>query len=162
VSGVEIQTVRGISSLCYNLIVQKIFVSLEWKDMNRNDLLKQARIAADELLKEKGYISFIDVFMKLGYLDKKDYESWRMKKIPYLEKAIKINQAKISLIMKDIKNNSLNGNLKFSWTAYNSWGKGKKVRLIFSKSGNENIEKLYATHFLKKTETLKNKKLDTV
>jgi hypothetical protein len=115
-----------------------------------NDLLKQARIAADELLKEKGYISFIDVFMKLGYLDKKDYESWRMKKTPYLEKSIKINLAKINLIMKDIRKNSLNGNLKFSWTAYNSWSKGEKVRLRFSKSGNENIEKLYATHFLKK------------
>ena len=36
--------------------------------MNRYDLLKQARITADDLLKEKGYISFIDIFMKLGYL----------------------------------------------------------------------------------------------
>ena len=117
--------------------------------MNRTDLLKKAKIAADELLKEKGYIAFIDVFMKLGYLDHKDYENWRMKRIPYLERVIKINLSKINLIMKEIRKNSMRGNLKLSWTAYNSWGKGKKTRLRFSKSGKENIEKVYATHFVK-------------
>lgn len=102
-----------------------------------------------ELLREKGYICFVDVFIKFGFLDFKDYELWRFKKIPYLEKAIKVNLRKINYVMKVIQRNSMNGNLKQSWTAYNSWGTGTKINLRFSKSGEANIEKLYATHFLK-------------
>jgi hypothetical protein len=101
------------------------------------------------LLREKGYISYVDVFMKLGYLHPKDYENWRRKRVPYLEKVIKVNLGSINFVMKAIRKNSLNGKLKPSWTAYKSWGKGRKIDLRFSKSGDENVEKLYATHFVK-------------
>ena len=103
-----------------------------------------------ELLKEKGYISFIDVFMRLGYLNPKDYEDWRMKRVPYLERVIKINLDKINFIMKTVRQNSLNGKLQPSWTDYKSFGKGRKIDLRFSKFGDPNVEKLYATHFVKK------------
>ena len=96
--------------------------------------------ATGPLLKEKGYISYVDVFMKLGYLDLKDYEDWRRKGIPYLEKVIKVNLARINFVMKAIRQNSLNGKLKPSWTSYKSWGKGRKIDLRFSKSGEGNIE----------------------
>jgi hypothetical protein len=62
-------------------------------------------------LKEKGYISFVDVFMKLGYLDPKEHENWRMKRAPYLERVIKVNLGKINFIMKTVRRNCLNGNL---------------------------------------------------
>ncbi len=120
--------------------------------MNRKDLHKKLSNVTNELIREKGYISFVDVFIKLGYLDVKDYELWRMKKIPYLEKVIKINLGKINFIMKSIRKNSINGKLKQSWTGYKSWGKGNKIFLRFSKSGEENIEKLYATQFVKQKE----------
>lgn len=117
--------------------------------MNRKDLHKKLSAVTGELIREKGYICFVDVFMKLGYLDVKDYELWRMGKIPYLEKAIKVNLMRINFIMKSVQKNSINGKLKPSWTGYKSWGKNKKEFLRFSKSGEENIEKLYATHFVK-------------
>ena len=120
--------------------------------MNRKELHKKLSTVTTELTREKGYISFVDVFMKLGYLDTKDYELWRMKKIPYLEKVIKVNLGKINFIMKSVPKNSLNGKLKPSWTGYKSWGKGNKIFLRFSKSGEENIERLYATHFVKQAE----------
>ena len=116
--------------------------------MSRKELHKKAMLVTGPLLKEKGYISYVDVFMKLGYLDSKDYENWRRKRIPYLEKVIKVNLNKIKFIMKAIRRNSLNGKLKPSWTAYKSWGKGRKIDLRFSKSGNEYVEKLYSTHFV--------------
>jgi hypothetical protein len=37
---------------------------------------------------------------------------------------------------------------KWLKTVYNSWGKGPKVRLQFSKSGNKQIEESYATHYV--------------
>jgi hypothetical protein len=118
--------------------------------LNRKELQKRLGPVTSELLREKGYISFVDVFIKLEYLDLKDHDLWRMKKIPYLEKAIKLNPGKINFIMKTVRKNSLHGQLKFSWTGYKSWGKKKKVFLQFTKSGEKNIEKLYATHFVAK------------
>ena len=116
--------------------------------MNRTDLLKKLSPVTSELLTEKGYIAFTDVFVKLGYLDPKDLERWRLKQVPYLEKVIKVNLGTISFIMKSVRKNCLNGNLRESWTCYRSWGKGAKISLRFSKSDNEHIEKVYATHFL--------------
>ena len=123
--------------------------------MNRKQLHAKLGEVTSALLKEKGYISFVDVFIKLGYLDPKDYENWRMKRIPYLEKVIKVNLGKINFIMKSVRSNSINGNLSPSWTGYKSWGKGKKVWLRFSKTGEENIEKSYATHFIKSRKSKK-------
>ena len=101
------------------------------------------------LLKEKGYISLVDVFVGLGYLTEKDIQAWRMKRILYLEKCIKVNLGRISFIAKTVRCNCINGKLKESYTSYKSWGKGPKVTLQFSKSGQPNIEKAYATHFIK-------------
>ena len=119
--------------------------------LNRKQIQTNLSTVTSELLKEKGYISFVDVFMKLGYLDPKEYEDWRMKRVPYLERVIKINPGKINFIMKTVRRNSLNGNLSPSWTGYKSWGKGKKIELRFSRTGDPNIEKTYATHFVKKS-----------
>ena len=101
------------------------------------------------LLKEKGYISMIDVFVGLGYLTEKDIEAWRMKHVPYLEKYIKVNLGRASFIVKTVRSNCINGKLKASYTGYKSWGKGPKVALRFSKTGQPNIEEEYATHFIK-------------
>lgn len=119
--------------------------------LNRKQLQSKLSTVTSELLKEKGYISFVDVFMRLGYLDPKDYEDWRMKRVPYLERVIKINLSKVNFIMKTVRRNSLNGNLNPSWTCYKSWGKGATIDLRFSETGELNIEKEYATHFVKKS-----------
>ena len=119
--------------------------------LNRKQLQSKLSTVTSELLKEKGYISFVDVFMKLGYLDPKDYENWRMKRIPFLERVIKINLGQINFIMKTVRRNCTNGNLNPSWTGYKSWGKGNKINLRFSKTGEPNIEKAYATHFVQKS-----------
>ena len=71
--------------------------------LNRKQLQSKLSTVTSELLKEKGYISFVDVFMMLGYLDPKDYENWRMKRVPYLERVIKVNLGKINFIMKTVR-----------------------------------------------------------
>ena len=65
--------------------------------MNRRDLQKKLSPITSGLLREMGYISLIDVFIGLGYLTKKDVESWRMKRIPYLEKSVKVGLSTRSL-----------------------------------------------------------------
>lgn len=91
----------------------------------------------------------VDVFVQLGYLTEKDVESWRLRKIPYLENSIAVNLAKVSFICKVVHSNCKNGNLKSSRTDYMSWGKGAKQRLRFSKTGRKEIEDAYSTHYLK-------------
>ena len=116
--------------------------------MKRQQLSSKISTVTSELLREKGYISFVDLLVKLGYLNPKDYENWRFKRVPYLERVIKVNLSTINFIVKTVRLNSLNENLKPSWTGYMSWGKGRRIPLRFSKSGDENIERAYATHFI--------------
>lgn len=115
--------------------------------MDRKEIEKRLGTITSDLLREKGYISFVDIFIKFGYLTQADYENWRTKKIPYLEKVIKPRLKEINFIMKTVRRNSLNGKLKPSWTAYKSWGKGRELDLQFTRSGDPYIEKVYATHF---------------
>ena len=116
---------------------------------NRRDLEKALSPITSELLKEKGYLCFVDIFMRLGCLSQTDYENWRMKRVPYLERVLKLNLSTVNFVMKTVRRNSLNGHLTPSMTVYKSWGKGKKVVLQFSKSGDPALETAYATHFVK-------------
>ena len=51
-------------------------------------------------------------------------------------------------IHKTIRQTANDLKLKSSLTVYLKYGKGEKMRLKFSKTGDDNIEKLYATHYL--------------
>ena len=124
--------------------------------MNNSDLKNKIKLVGKEIIEEKGYLSSIDVLLKLEYLSEKDYENWRFGKVEYLEKVCGVNLKKLSTINKTIKEISGQLNLKKSWTAYDKYGKGKKIRLRFSKSGNKQIEEAYATHYLN-IEKIKNK-----
>jgi len=129
--------------------------------MNNLKLQNKALQTTGPLCKEKGYISFVDLFIKLGYLELQDYEKWRRGQIPYLEKVINLNLKKISYLMKAVKANCEKGNLRASQTVYKSWGKGSKKTLRFSKSGTRNIEELYSTHFLMTKEKKQNPTIET-
>jgi hypothetical protein len=66
--------------------------------LNRREIEKRLSGITSNLLREKGYISFVDVFISMEKLSKEDYENWRFKKVPYLERVIKVNLAKINLL----------------------------------------------------------------
>jgi hypothetical protein len=124
--------------------------------MNHSDLRNKTKLAAIEIIEDKGYLCSIDVLLKLKYLSQKDYENWRFGKVEYLEKVCDVNLKKLTTINKTIQEISHQLGLKKSWTAYNKYGKGKKTRLRFCKSGNKQIEETYATHHLN-MEKIENK-----
>ncbi len=117
--------------------------------MNRGELEQRAIEAAARCLQTKGYISLVDVFIELGKLSRQDHERWRFRQIPYLEVVLQTNLARINAIIRAVQANSRRGNLRASWTAYMSWGKGKRQLLRFSKSGHPDLERVYATHYLR-------------
>lgn len=49
--------------------------------MNNLELEKKIRSIISEVTETKGYISSIDVIIKLGYLSLPNYENWRNGKI---------------------------------------------------------------------------------
>jgi hypothetical protein len=116
--------------------------------MNRQDLQKKVSTTIRSLVAKKGYCSFVDLFMGLGYLSPQKLEDWRRRRIFCLERAITVNLARINFIMKTTRRLCLSMGLEPRVTGYRSWGKGRKVSLRFSKSGNPHIEALYVTHFV--------------
>lgn len=119
--------------------------------MNDNELHDKVTAAMYTLIKDKGVAAPVDVLMAVGVLSKADYENWRRGRVDYLERVCKINLKKLSAINRAIRDYAGKHNLKPSWTDYRKWGKGENTRLRFSKSGDEQIERLYATHYISQT-----------
>ncbi len=120
--------------------------------LNRMDLVKQMNEASSQMLHEKGYISFVEILLRMGTLPKEEYEAWRFGRLPCLEQAVTVNLAKINYLLRAFHRNARKGGLRASKTAYASWGKSPKRPLRFSKSGDPNIEEAYSTHFLRPKE----------
>ena len=106
--------------------------------------------------KKRGYAAPVDVLMDIGVLPKQKYENWRNGRIDYLERVCTVNLHKLSFIMSQIRAYARKQGLKPSFCYYKQWGVKKKngqghkpvVPLRFSKSGNAEIEKNYATHYV--------------
>lgn len=102
-----------------------------------------------QLIWEKGYASPLDLFLKMEKVSPKLVEEWRLGRVPYLERVLHGNLGQFSFIMKEFRKTAREINLKESYTAYMSWGKGSKRPLRFSKSGNDQVERHYSTHYVK-------------
>ncbi len=115
--------------------------------MNSTDLSKKTRSVAAILLKERGYIAPVEVLVKMDVVSPIAYENWRMGRVPYLEKVTACGLGKLNTILKTLRALATEQELKPSLTVYKKWGKGKKIRLRFSKTGSPYMEEQYATHY---------------
>ena len=70
--------------------------------LNRNDLIKKMNEASSVVLREKGYISFVDVLIWMDKLGKEDYEAWRFRQVPCLERVIKVNLLRINVMRQTL------------------------------------------------------------
>lgn len=118
--------------------------------MSRKKIEQQVYQRATELIKEKGYVSPIDLLVKMEKLKPKQVEDWRLKKIPYLERVTVGNLSKLNYILKTLARFAREQRLKPSITVYKSWGKGPKRTLRFSKTDNPYMEKMYSTHYVRR------------
>jgi hypothetical protein len=74
----------------------------------------------------------------------------RVARIAYLERVIACNLSRVSRILRIVRLHAHDLDLKPSFTVYNRHGKGPKQRLRFSKTGDPNLEKAYATHHVRR------------
>lgn len=116
---------------------------------HKNDkYYKKVVKAFNEILKQESVVAPVEVFMQMGNLNKKDYENWRFGRVPYLEKVIEGNLSKINRQLRIIQLHAKDCGLKPSQSVYKKWGKGRKTKLQFSKSGNPSYEFAYSMHYV--------------
>lgn len=105
--------------------------------------------AVAEILEQGNVVTPIAVFSKMGLLSPKMVEDWRFGRVPYLEKVLPCNLCKASRILRILRLHTHNLNLKPSQTVYKQFGRGKKLTLRFSKTGDPNLEEAYSRHFIR-------------
>lgn len=133
--------------------------------MNDKALTGKVHNAMYQQCQRRGYAAPVDVLMDIGVLPKKKYEDWRYGRVSYLEGVCTVNLRRLSFVMHQMRVYAQKAGLKLSFCYYKQWGVKKKngqghkpvIPLRFSKSGDPEIEKRYATHFvdLKRTAQLK-------
>lgn len=124
--------------------------------MNEKELIGKVHSAVYHQCQRRGYAAPVDVLMEVGVLPKQKYEDWRFGRVDYLERVCTVNLRKLSFIMRQMRVCAQKSGLKSSFCYYKQWGVKKKngqghkpvVPLRFSKSGNPEIEKWYATYFV--------------
>lgn len=117
--------------------------------MNRQELEKKVRHCVNVLVREKGYASPLDLFLRMEKITPKLVEEWRFRRVPYLERVIQGGLGRLNVILEVFHRTAKEMNLKPSTTVYMSYGKGKKIPLQFSKSGHPYFERRYSTHYVK-------------
>ena len=117
--------------------------------MNRTEPINKAKAAADEVLRTKGYISAVEVLLTMGRLSKENYERWRFRQVPHLEKVLPGSLNEHAYLCRELRAYARDQlKLKPSRTAYVSWGKGKRQPLRFTKYGQPYLEELWSTHYI--------------
>jgi hypothetical protein len=105
--------------------------------------------AVAELLAKGNVVAPVDVLVSMGLMRPEHLAEWRRGQIAYLERVIACNLSRVSRILRILRFHAQDLNLKPSFTVYNRHGKGPKQRLRFSKTGDPNLEKAYATHLVR-------------
>ncbi len=124
--------------------------------MNDGELISKVRSSIYHQCQKRGYAAPVDVLMDIGALPKQKCEDWRLGRVSYLEAVCTVDLRKLSLIMNEMRVYARKNELKPSFCYYKQWavkkptGQGHKpvITLRFSKSGNPDIEKWYATHLV--------------
>ena len=113
--------------------------------------------AIAEILKTKTVVAPVEVLLQMERISKSQYEDWRFRRIPHLEKVFHGNLSKANRILRIIEYRARALDLQPSQTVYHKWGKGgKRITLRFSKSGHPHLEQAYSRHYVagKKSEQL--------
>src|ERR1700687_4313766 len=127
-----------------NVLLKKITVANYRQDPYYARIVK----AVEGLLREKGFVAPLELFIRMDLLSPESVENWRRVRIAYLERVIRCNLSKASRILGILRMLAHDLDLKPSLTVYKRWTKGSRPLLRFSKTGDHNIEAAYARHFV--------------
>ena len=90
----------------------------------------------------------VDVLVGMGMLDAQAVDRWLQGQVPYLEREICGNFAKLSRLLRILRFHAHDLNLVPSETVYISSKEAGRGRLRFSKTGGRGIERAYSRCFV--------------
>lgn len=115
----------------------------------RREQLEQRVIrAAESALEDQKYVSAVDIFLRIGWLNPEALRRWRQGGVRCLEEGVQANLRKISLAMAIFRHWAFRQGLKLSETSYLKRTKGPREELRFSKSDRPELERAYRTHYI--------------
>jgi hypothetical protein len=103
--------------------------------------------AVGKILARSDVVTPPDIFIEMGNLTKKNYESWCKGQVPYLERVFEGSLSKANRILRIIGFHVHDLNMVSRQAVYHQWGKEKNRILRFSKSGDPTVEKAYSWHY---------------
>jgi hypothetical protein len=110
---------------------------------NRQPLEDRVLKAAEMVMREQDYVSPIEVFAEIGWLD----ASWRQGRVDCLERVMRSSPGRVSEAIKLLGDWAAQKGLAPSETQYHARNLQRSV-LRFSISGDANVERLYRTHWV--------------
>ena len=124
--------------------------------MDDQELIRKVHSSVYHQCQRRGYATPVDVLMDVGVLTKNRYEDWRFGRVDHLERVCTVDLRKLSFIMHQMRVYAQKAGLKPSFCFYKQWGVKKRngqghkpvIQLRFSKSGDPDVERWYATHFV--------------
>jgi hypothetical protein len=112
-------------------------------------LLPLVAEVVSEILATGDVVAPLDVLVRLELVESDQVEIWRSGGVPYLERGITAGLSRVARFLRLIAEHSLALGLKPVAGKYVRRGKGPKRPLRFSKRGDPQSEKAYATHFVR-------------
>ena len=124
--------------------------------MDDQELIRKVHSSVYHQCQRRGYSTPVDVLMDVGVLTKNRYEDWRFGRVDHLERVCTVDLRKLSFSMHQMRVYAQKAGLKPSFCFYKQWGAKKRngqghkpvIQLRFSKSGDPDLERWYATHFV--------------
>jgi len=112
-----------------------------------DSLERRVVAAANAALDRNRFVAPVDVLTGLGWLRAEHAEAWRRGRVPYLERVTVASLGKLGKALRILRRWAERRGLQPRETVYVSWTKGRH-RLRFTKTGDENLERAYRTHWI--------------
>jgi hypothetical protein len=106
--------------------------------------------AAEDALREHGYVAPVDVLVRIGWLQPVHRDHWRQGRVSYLEHVVQAGLGKVSTAMRALGRWAEAQGLQPSETGYVARTRDRRP-LRFSASGDATIERAYRTHWISPT-----------
>jgi len=103
--------------------------------------------AANADLRRHRFVAPVDVLIGLGWLRKEHAEACRRRRVAYLEQVTEASLGKLSSALRILQSWAQSEGLQPRETIYVSWTPSRH-RLRFTKTGEENLERAYRTHWI--------------
>ena len=114
---------------------------------NKQPLHERVARAAEAALADHDYVSALDVFLRIGWLDGGTAKRWQQGQLDCLEQALQTHPARISEAIQLLQSWASQNGLIPSEAAYVARTPGRPP-LRFGKSGDPSVEQMYRTHFV--------------